>query len=158
LEAQPRLDSGLRRNDDLLQITFFRLRGCSPASMAVEYENRTSNSFRGAIMPIEIYEKEFEKEVRQSEKPVLVYFHLPSCAKCVTWNNVAEGLVKDTEGKVRLVKLNVADNQGLAKALNIQSAPSFLVYRDGLEVERFVGDRVNYEEIFGYFQNLAGTD
>ena len=108
-------------------------------------------------MAIEISENEFEKEVVQSEKPVLVYFHLPSCAKCVTWNSVAEGLIKDTEGKVKWVKLNVANNQGLAKKLNILSAPSFLVYRGGTEVERFVGDRVNYEDMFLYFQNLTGV-
>ena len=108
-------------------------------------------------MAIEISENEFEKEVVQSEKPVLVYFHLPSCAKCATWNSVAEGLIKDTEGKVKWVNLNVANNQGLAKKLNILSAPSFLVYRSGAEVERFVGDRVNYEAMLLYFQNLTGT-
>jgi thioredoxin 1 len=106
-------------------------------------------------MSIEISEKEFENEVLKSEKPVLVYFHLPSCAKCGTWNNVAEGLIKDAAGKVKWVKLNVANNQGLAKKLKILSSPSFLVYRDGAEVERFVGDRVNYEEMYGYFQNLT---
>ena len=108
-------------------------------------------------MSVEISESQFEKEVLQSEKPVLVYFHLPSCAKCGTWNNVAEGLIKDSEGKVKWVKLNVANNQGLAKKLNILSAPSFLVYRDGAEVERFVGDRVNYEEMYGYFETLTGN-
>ena len=41
-------------------------------------------------MAVEISEGEFEKEVLQSGKTVLVYFHLPSCAKCATWNNVAE--------------------------------------------------------------------
>jgi thioredoxin-like negative regulator of GroEL len=55
------------------------------------------------------------------------------------------------------VKVNVANNQGLAKKLNILSAPSFLVYRDGAEVERFVGDRVNYETMVGYFKNLIGN-
>jgi len=106
-------------------------------------------------MGLEISENEFENEVLKSEKPVLVYFHLPSCAKCGTWNNVAEGLIKDAVGKVKWVKLNVANNQGLAKKLKILSAPSFLVYRDGAEVERFVGDRVNYEEMYGYFQNIT---
>ena len=108
-------------------------------------------------MSIEISENDFEREVVQSAKPVLVYFHLPSCAKCGTWNSVAEGLIKDSEGKVKWVKLNVANNQGLAKKLNILSAPSFLVYRDGAEVERFVGDRVNYETMVGYFENLIGN-
>jgi len=108
-------------------------------------------------MGIDISENQFIEEVVQSDRPVLVYFHLPSCAKCGTWNNVAEGLIKDSEGKVKWVKLNVANNQGLAKKLNILSAPSFLVYREGAEVERFVGDRVNYEEMFLYFQNLTGT-
>jgi thioredoxin 1 len=107
---------------------------------------------------MEISENEFENEVMQSEQPVLVYFHLPSCAKCGTWNGVAQGLVNDSEGKVKLVKVNVANNQGLAKKLNILSAPSFLVYRDGAEVERFVGDRVNYEAMFGYFEDLTGND
>ena len=108
-------------------------------------------------MPMEISESDFEREVVQSEKPVLVYFHLPSCAKCATWNGVAESLIKDTEEQVKLVKINVAMNQELAKKFHILSAPSFLVYRDGAEVERFVGDRVNYEEMFLYFQNLTGT-
>jgi thioredoxin 1 len=106
-------------------------------------------------MAVEISEGEFEKEVVQAGQPVLVYFHLPSCAKCATWNNVAEGLVKDAGGKVKWVKINVANNQVLGKKLNVLSAPSFLVYRDGAEVERFVGDRVNYEEMYGYFQNLT---
>ena len=59
-------------------------------------------------MRIEISEKQFEAEVRKSDQLVLVYFHLPSCAKCATWNSVADGLVKDSAGKVKLVKLNVA--------------------------------------------------
>ena len=108
-------------------------------------------------MSIEISENDFEREVVQSAKPVLVYFHLPSCAKCGTWNSVAEGLIKDSEGKVKWVKVNVANNQGLAKKLNILSAPNFLVYRSGAEVERFVGDRVNYETMVGYFENLIGN-
>jgi len=108
-------------------------------------------------MLIEISENEFEKEVVQSEKPVLVYFHLPSCAKCATWKGVAESLIKDTEEQVKLVKINVAMNQDLAKKFHILSAPSFLVFRSGTEAERFVGDRVNYEEMFLYFQNLTGT-
>jgi thioredoxin 1 len=104
---------------------------------------------------IDISEDQFEEEVVRADKPVLVYFHLPSCAKCGTWNGVAEGLVKDRAGKVKWVKVNVANNQGLAKKMNILSAPSFVVYRDGAEVERFVGDRVNYEEMYGYFENLT---
>ena len=106
-------------------------------------------------MGIDISENQFEETVRKSGKLVLVYFHLPSCAKCATWNSVADGLVKDSDGKVKLVKLNVADNQGLANKLNILGAPSFIVYRDGAEVERFVGERVNYEYMYGYFQNLT---
>lgn len=106
-------------------------------------------------LSVDISEGEFEKEVVEADRPVLVYFHLPSCAKCGTWNGVAEGLVKDSAGKVKWVKVNVANNQGLAKKMNILSAPSFVVYRDGTEVERFVGDRVNYEEMYGYFENLT---
>ena len=106
-------------------------------------------------MGIDIAEDQFEAEVVRADRPVLVYFHLPSCAKCGTWNGVAEGLVKDSAGKVKWVKVNVANNQGLAKKMNILSAPSFVVFRDGAEVERFVGDRVNYEEMYGYFANLT---
>ena len=106
-------------------------------------------------MGIDISGNQFEEAVRKSDKLVLIYFHLPSCAKCATWNSVADGLVKDSDGKVKLVKLNVADNQALANKLNILGAPSFIVYRDGEEVERFVGEKVNYEDMYGYFQNLT---
>lgn len=106
-------------------------------------------------MGIEISENQFEEEVKKSGGLVLIFFHLPSCAKCSTWNSVADGLVKDSDGKLKLVKLNVAENQALANKLNILGAPSFIVYRDGAEVERFVGERVNYEDMYGYFQNLT---
>jgi thioredoxin 1 len=111
--------------------------------------------YGGENVGIDISEEQFEEEVVRADQPVLVYFHLPSCAKCGTWTGVAEGLVKDSAGKVKWVKVNVANNQGLAKKMNILSAPSFVVFRDGAEVERFVGDRVNYEEMVGYFENLT---
>ncbi len=52
------------------------------------------------------------------------------------------------------VKLYVANIQGLVKKLNILSAPSFVVYREGPEVERFVGDRVNYQELSEYLERV----
>ncbi|MGD9076918.1 MAG: thioredoxin family protein, partial [Desulfobacteraceae bacterium] len=94
----------------------------------------------GNMMATEIMEDTFEKEVVQSDVLVLTYFYLPGCAKCVVMMSAAEGLERQNANSLKLAKMNITTTQGLAKNLDVRTAPDFLIYKDGKEIQRFYGD------------------
>jgi thioredoxin 1 len=103
---------------------------------------------------IEVQEDTFEKEVVQSDVPVLTYFYLPSCAKCVVMMSAAEDLERQNAKKLKLAKMNITTTQGLAKILDVRSAPTFLIYKDGKEIQRFYGDNLSIDGMEGFIQNI----
>lgn len=105
-------------------------------------------------MPIEIGESTFDKEVLRSDVPVLVYFYLPSCAKCVVMMSAAEGMERGHKKKLKLAKINIARTQGLARELNVKSAPTFIVYKKGREMERFYGDNLTMGNLEDMLQKI----
>ena len=98
-------------------------------------------------MAVEIDKDNFENEVMQSDIPVLAYFHLPNCAKCVVMMSVGEGLEERNNGKLKLAKFNITKNQGLAKKLGVMSAPYFLIIKNGEEIGRFYGESLIVDDI-----------
>ena len=97
----------------------------------------------------------FEKEVVKSDVPVLAYFYLPSCAKCVVMMSAAEGLERQNENNLKLAKMNISTTQGLAKNLDVRTAPTFLIYKDGKEIRRFYGDNLSIDRMEDFIQNLT---
>ena len=71
--------------------------------------------------------------------PVLVDFWAPWCGPCKQLTPVLEKSVKQANGKVRLVKINVDENQQLAGQLRIQSIPAVFAFVDGQPVDGFMG-------------------
>lgn len=98
-------------------------------------------------MSTDITTENFDREVMASNTPVLAYFHLPNCARCLAFSGFGEGLEKNSAGKLKLAKFNIMQNQKLAKELGVSSAPSFLVFQKGEQIEQFFGNRVNKEII-----------
>ena len=76
-------------------------------------------------MGIEVQEDTFEKEVVQTDVPVLAYFYLPSCAKCLVMMSAAEGLERQNANELKLAKMNITTTQGLAKILMSGRHPHF---------------------------------
>jgi len=86
-------------------------------------------------------EAEFMADVIEAsqEVPVVVDFWAPWCGPCKTLGPALEAAVTAARGKVRMVKINVDDNQALAGQLRIQSIPTVYAFFEGRPVDAFQG-------------------
>ena len=82
---------------------------------------------------------DFEKEVLQSDKPVLVDFFADWCGPCKMMAPVVEQLAEELEGKAKVGKLNIDENMDIAEKYRVMNIPTFLIFKDGPEEERIVG-------------------
>ena len=82
---------------------------------------------------------DFEKEVLQSDKPVLVDFFADWCGPCKMMAPVVEQLAEELEGKAKVGKLNIDENMNIAEKYRVMNIPTFLIFKDGQEKERIVG-------------------
>jgi putative thioredoxin len=87
----------------------------------------------------DISTKDFAAEVIKAEAPVLVDFWAPWCGPCKQLGPVLEKVVAAQNGKVKLVKMDVDQNQQLAAQLGIQSIPAVFAFWRGQPVDGFMG-------------------
>lgn len=93
------------------------------------------------MKPVEVTDATFQDVVLKSPIPTFVDFWAPWCGPCKMVAPVVEELATEYVGKVRFVKLNTDDNINTAMGYGIRGIPTMIVFRDGKEVERFVGYR-----------------
>jgi len=89
----------------------------------------------------------FDPEVLQSKEPVLVDFWGPQCKPCLALMPVVEELEKDYAGRLKVAKLNAAENRMLCAKLRVLSLPTYLFYKDGIEINRLVGDNITQGDL-----------
>ncbi|MFR3359273.1 MAG: sulfur carrier protein ThiS [Eubacterium sp.] len=83
--------------------------------------------------------EDFEAEVLGSDLPVVVEFYSDSCIPCKQLSPILGGLEDDYEDQVKVVKVNVNFDAGLAQKYEVAASPTLLFFKDGSEVERIRG-------------------
>lgn len=81
----------------------------------------------------------FDKEVINSDVPVLVDFWAEWCGPCRMMGPTVDQVAKDYSGKVKIGKLDVDSNQGTAARYGIRGIPSLLLFKNGKVVDQKVG-------------------
>lgn len=102
-------------------------------------------------MALQITSENFEKEVLQSELPVLVDFYADWCGPCKMMGPVVEELATEFEGKAKVGKLNVDDCPELAAKYKVMTIPTIIVFKNGTPEETSVGV-VSKETLAGYLK------
>lgn len=92
-------------------------------------------------MELKINSENFEQEVLNSEKPVLVDFFADWCGPCKMMAPIVEELATELDGKVKVGKINVDENSDIAVEYNVMSIPTLIVFKNGKEEKRLVGVR-----------------
>jgi len=92
---------------------------------------------------IEITSQNFDKEVLESNIPVLVDFWAPWCQPCLMMAPALEELSEELSGKLKIGKLNIElpEHRSLAIQYQVQSIPNMKLFKNGKVVKEFIGLR-----------------
>ena len=90
-------------------------------------------------MALKFTDANFQKEVLESDVPVLVDFYADWCGPCKMMSPVIEELAGEYEGTVKVGKLNVDEQPSTAQKYRVMSIPTMLVIKNGEPVETIVG-------------------
>ncbi len=88
---------------------------------------------------MDVTELNFKKEVLESQIPVLVDFWAEWCVPCKMIEPIVEEIGKEYSGKIKVVRVNVDDNQNIAIQYGIMSIPTLMIFANGKVEEQIVG-------------------
>src|SRR4051794_23597702 len=81
----------------------------------------------------------FDEEIKGASEPVLVDFWAEWCGPCKMIAPVLEEIAGDTQGKLRIGKVNVDENLDIARRFEVLSIPTLILFKDGEAQHRIVG-------------------
>ncbi len=90
-------------------------------------------------MTTKLTDETFEKDVLQSQNPVLVDFWAEWCQPCQMVGPVVEELAGEYEGKIKVGKLNVDENINVPGNYGVMSIPTLIVFKDGKPFKTMIG-------------------
>lgn len=92
-------------------------------------------------MPLAITSENFETEVMQSDKPVLIDFWAPWCGPCRMVAPIVDELAEELDGHIKVVKINVDDAPEIASRFNVMSIPTLTIVKNGKVTATSIGAR-----------------
>jgi len=81
----------------------------------------------------------FDTDVLQANVPVLVDYWAAWCAPCRALAPTLEAIAKDYQGKIKVLKLDVSNNQEMPAKYNVRGIPTLILYKQGTVVATHVG-------------------
>jgi thioredoxin 1 len=87
----------------------------------------------------EVTDNNFQAEVIESDTPVLVDFWAPWCGPCRMVAPVVEEIAKERGEDLKVVKLNIDENQQTAMQFNVMSIPTLILFRHGQPAKTVIG-------------------
>ena len=93
----------------------------------------------GGDVVIHVTDESFENEVIKSNTPTVVDFWAPWCGPCLAVGPIIEELAQELQGKIKVAKINVDDNPGVAANYGIRSIPTIMLFKDGKLEDTLIG-------------------
>ena len=108
-------------------------------------------------MALEITDTNFEQEVLQSDKPVLIDFWAAWCGPCLAIAPMIEELANDVQGTAKVGKVDIDNNPGIASKYGIRAIPTLMIFDKGEVVEQIVGGNVRKGDLAEKLASIPGT-
>lgn len=112
-----------------------------------ELMNEINKEEENKMEILKVTSENFESEVLNSEKVVLVDFYADWCGPCKMLSPIVEKVAEENSD-IKVVKINVDNAQDLAMKYQVMSIPTLVVIKNGKEINRHVG-LIDKEEIIG---------
>ena len=94
-----------------------------------------------------IKEDSFEKEVVNSELPVLIDFWAEWCSPCKEMNPILEEVSSEMEEKIKVLKINIDENPNIPNKYGVQSIPTLIIFKKGEAISTKVGASIKSDLI-----------
>jgi thioredoxin 1 len=89
--------------------------------------------------PLHITEDTYQKEVLESDIPVVIDFWATWCGPCKMIAPFIEEMADEYDGKAKICKIDVDNNQQIAMQLGIRSIPTVMIFKEGKVVDTIIG-------------------
>ncbi len=122
---------------------------CTTALGVVILHSTTGCRWESAEPPtsviVELTDANFQREVIETEQPVLVEFWAPWCEPCVDMMPAMEQVAHEFSGRAKVGKLRIDENEDIASTFDVQSPPAVIVFRNGAIFKRRSGKQTESE-------------